>query len=243
MIRMPRITDVASRASLICLVSVLSISCGPQYDPPEQDTSTIALPIPDGHCALSRSNAVEEDLFIAYHNIYRGRGWRRSMFAECEELAAFRDEGIRPNHIGSYTIARNRTALPSWYVGQPAALSRAQAIELLAREYQHTDPTLPTAPRITSTEEFIRWRARMEFGLQRLSYLGVLRSDESAVYIGTLEHVVQGDYTLATVIAVTSIGGNLVNLDLSAPHAGEDTIETLMEIQRSNVRSLIAANP
>ena len=233
----------AASGILVGLASMILVSCagglGGPPDTPAQDPLTLALPVPEGDCSLAEANPVDAEFLKWTRYIHKGWGGVRTMFADCGELTALRESGARPVHYGSYIFAYQYVTMPSSFVGHFEDLPRARAVTFIAEELRDTDPT---APSLASTPYVLATGARGELGQQRLKYLGVLETTESAVYIGTLESLVFEGITLATITGLTSVGGWLLSINLSAPYEGEETIELLKDQQRDNIQRLIAAN-
>ena len=100
----------------------------------------------------------------------------------------------------------------------------------------------PTEPSLASNPYFLATRARRELGQERLEYLGVLGTDDTALYFGTLESVANGEHFLATVSGLTTVGGWLIGINISAPYQGGATIDMLLKQQQVNIQRLIDTN-
>lgn len=218
---------------------VLASCVGGRPDNPAQDPATLALPVPGGACSLAEANPADAEFLKWTRHIHVGWGGVRTMFADCRELTALRENGARPLHHGAYILADHRIAMPGSFVGHFEDLPRTRAVALVAEALRDRDPTVPS---LASNPYVMATGARGELGQQRLRYLGVLETTDSAVYIGTLESLVFEGETLATVYGLTPVGGWLVGVSLSAPYAGDETVDRLLDRQRRNIRQLIDVN-
>lgn len=219
------------------LLAALSACVGATDKAPHGTVSgieDIALPIPGGDCALSDRHPADRDMLLLAELIHAGRNRVLSVFADCQDVADFRAGGAEPARRTSYLMplsARDR------HINLP----RGQVIADLTAQADRADPHAAAGRDIQRRFD----QAGFGRNLGEVVSLGVLHSDDTALYMGTVQNV--GDshgITLraVTVNALTLINGRLLGVSLGAPYQGPESVERILADAQGHVGRLIAAN-
>lgn len=194
----------------------------------------LELPAPGGYCDLSTAHAADQEMVDATEQLNAGHNRVLSIFAECGQLAAMRADYSQLSNYGSYLA-------PLSAGDAPLSMSRAELLDALGTVIGGNDP-------FGRVGDILRDRiteADMAFELQDVIGLGLLDQDDRAVYTGALTRTVAEDGAVdvtAVVAGMTLVAGRIVSLNLAAPYEGKQTVSSLLDQQRDNLRRLIEAN-
>lgn len=194
----------------------------------------VVLSIPKGYCALDKKNRVDQEPISTLEQVNAGRNVILLMFADCKQLEMFRTTGESLSNSGVYMAPRSAR--------RPVKMSRAQFVAeftaQLKQQKQLTDKGHDEGKRRVKEQN-----AGAE--IERNVNLGVLHSDDTAVYTGVLQTwQVEGGgkEQVVTVGGLTVVRERVISVNLSAEYRGKDTVTGLLTAQRGIVRALIAAN-
>jgi hypothetical protein len=186
----------------------------------------VAFNPPAGYCELDRKNAQDAAYIDAMAGAMGSEVRILSTFAACDQLQVWR-KGLLTffRDYGFLTI--DRAAERRQLTEERPAIMRA-----LARELRKADADAAMdAPQ--PAEAF------------RTDRLGVLHSDDNAVYYGLVTEVATPEGRVREALelgAMTLIKGKLVSYLLYGEFAGRRSIDALLGRQRTNMDRLIAAN-
>lgn len=192
----------------------------------------VVLSIPKGHCALDKHNRADNEVISALEQVNAGRNAILLMFADCKELETYRATGESVSNSGVYMAPGSAR--------QPVRMSRAQFVAKVAEVFRQQQPLVAKG----HEEAKRRVKAHGAEIDQNVS-LGLLRSDETALYTGVMQTwQVEGGgkVQVATVTGLTVVRERVISINLSADYKGRDTVTALLATQRGLIRALIAAN-
>ena len=199
--------------------------------PPE-----IALVPPAGHCMLDPARPTDRRLLAMYEQSNEGLNHVLGGTVDCEQLARWRVEpGYYLDNLGLFlaTLGRPRG---------PAGESRAVFIRIIAEELGTIGDMAALADEVERRVE----SSNDGIDLQNTTGLGVLDTDDIAVYFGIVQHLIADDgvtpRTIAGVLGSTLIDGEAITFGLYAPYEDLETIAALLAEQRENMRRLVDAN-
>ena len=193
----------------------------------------IVLSIPQGYCALDRNNPVDEETITTLEQVNAGRNTVLLMFADCKQLERLRTTGQSLSNSGVYLAPASARS--------PVKMSRSQFVREIAQVFKQRDLVEKWS------EEGTRRVNAQDAGVEveRNVNLGLLHSDDTAVYTGVVQtlHVEgEGKAQIATVGGLTLVRRRVVSVNLSAPYSGKATVKSLLSTQRDLVKALLAAN-
>jgi len=194
----------------------------------------VVLPVPKGYCALNKENPADKEVISSIEQVNAGRNTVLMTFADCKQLQAFRTEGQDLSNYGGYLAPAS--------VRQPVKTPRAQFVADFAKVFKQQKGLVDQA-----VEEAKRRVKAQNAGteIEQNVNLGLLHSDETAVYTGVSQtwQVEGGGKTqIVTVAGLTLVRERVISVNLSAPGNGKDAVNALLAVQRGIVRALIAAN-
>lgn len=201
--------------------------------------ASMALVMPDGHCLLERSNAMDRNVIVTIERVVAGSNRVLAAFADCDQRAEMR-AGRRAvlDDFGQYmTPVRGGTIKlqPAAFARQMTELFKQQGAQLL--EGAEAD----TRERIGGLKLGIR------MGENKM--LGVLRTDERASYIGIVQNLGLPDGTTKLQVGVAAFGiqkQRVISLNLYARFAegpgGANTTLRVLEASTRTYASTSAAN-
>jgi hypothetical protein len=189
------------------------------------DGTTLALTLPAGHCPLERANPSDRRIIEAVERLSRKANRVLVSFADCTERGAFR-AGTQPflDNFGQYMMPRKgaRTKLaPAAFARQMTDYLKSQGAEVLRGAEADTRERIGTL------------KLGIRMGETRV--LGVLRTDERAVYLGLVQNLTTEDGSGKLQVGMTASGvvnGRVVILNLfsrftEGPIGAETTIKLL----------------
>ncbi len=210
---------------LVCLVSILSLA-DVRASQIDVGGARVDFVPPKGYCELDRKN-VQDAAYMDAMAGAMGSGVRiLATFAACDQLAVWR-KGLLTffRDYGFLTVARSDERR---HLGE----ARPAIMRALARELRKADAAAvedaPQAPELGRTD-----------------HLGVLHSDDNAVYYGLVTEVATPEGRVREALelgAMTLIKGKLVSYLLYGEFAGRPSVEAMLGRQRTNMDRLIAAN-
>jgi hypothetical protein len=211
--------------AFVCLVFFLSLADA-RASQIDVGGAKVAFAPPKGYCELDRKNAQDAAYMDAMAGAMGSEVRILATFAACDQLAVWR-KGLLTffRDYGFLTVARSdeRRQLSE---GRPAIM------RALARQLRKADAeAAPDEPQ------------PREFG--RTDHLGVLHSDDDAVYYGLVTEVATPEGRVREAVelgAMTLIKGRLVSYLLYGEFAGRPSVDALLGQQRTNMDRLIAAN-
>jgi hypothetical protein len=213
------------RFALACLVFFLS-AAGAQARQIDVGGATVAFVPPKGYCELDRSNAQDAEYIDSMAGAMGSDVRILSTFAACDQLAVWR-KGLLTffRDFGFLTVARSDER-------RSVTDGRASVVRALAHELRKADAeAAEDEPRPGE--------------LGRTDRLGVLHSDDHAVYYGQVTEVSTPEGRMRETVelgAMTLIKGKLVSYLLYGEFAGRRSVDAMLGQQRTNMDRLIAAN-
>jgi hypothetical protein len=201
--------------------------------------TSLTLTLPAGHCPLERANPSDRKIIVAVERLSQKANRVLVSFADCTERGAFR-AGTQTylDNFGQYMMPRKdaRTKLaPAAFAQQLSDYFKSQGAEMLR------GADADTRERIGTLKLGIR------VGESRI--LGVLRTDERAVYLGLVQSLSADDGASKLQVGVTASGvvkGRVVILNLfsrfSEGPIGAETAIKLLEKSTQTYAATADAN-
>lgn len=215
------------------LTGCLAAGSKPQFgNQPTQ--SALVLPIPDRYCELSAVHPMDREMLEITAQINASHNYVLSIFADCEQLVAWRAEGSDFEQYGMYLS-------PLTSHGRRYSMTRSDFVGQVAKEFGQFD-------QMDTVGEEMKKRvkeAEVSINLHEMVHLGLLHADDWAAYTGVLQRVSDDsgyEANVAVVTGMTLLQGQVVTLNLSAPYEGQKTVQALLRQQQRNVRELVDAN-
>jgi hypothetical protein len=200
---------------------------------------SIKLSSPPGYCELNASNAADARMIRAAEGLLDKAGNRLlSLSADCGQLADWRagKRQLLDNMAQHQTrIGWENVQLPI----TPEALIKEHCDDMRARGDQTVTAMTPDAQQ--RVEEVLK-----TVKINEIKFLGVLGEEPVICYAGLLQRFVTEDgtdKTQATVFATTVVRQKLLYHYLFAPYVNGETVSTMLEQQKVNVRRLRIENP
>ncbi len=200
----------------------------------------VALTAPAGHCIKDRNIPQDRELLENVERAVAGQNRLLIGFAECGQLAELRD-GKRTSldNFGQYMtpLSHERQVLtmtPSAYVAMMTKMFREQGMALWSSQEGNVKQ------RLESSVEGLK--------LGQTKMLGVLRSDERAVYIGVVLGVRLPDGSDKRLLGVVSTGlirGKMISVNVyrDMDELGAAVVDATTDQNAATRIGLNAANP
>ena len=197
----------------------------------------IELVAPPGQCILDKKNAYDARLLSLVAGALGGRNTLLAMYADCKEYKQWHSGKIKTlNNISQYQA-------PNAYVtrnlkGPPAKIISRLCTSMRAVGKAQVDKI---------TKNVNRNIAKLATGMKinEMRSLGVLDEDATACYSGLLQSIRTELGTMkiiANVYAITVLDGQLLFYYLLSPYKGPQTVQDLLERQKTNVTAFLAVN-
>jgi len=211
--------------ALVCLVFFLSLADA-RAGQVDVGGAKVAFTPPAGYCELDRKNTQDAAYMDAMAGAMGSDVRILATFAACDQLQVWR-KGLLTffRDYGFLTVARSDER-------RQLTEARPAIMRALARELRAAD-----AAGVAD--------AAQPGELGRIDRLGVLHSDDNAVYYGLVTEVVTPEGRLREAVelsAMTLIKGKLVSYLLYGEFAGRRSVDAMLGRQRTNMDRLIAAN-
>jgi hypothetical protein len=193
----------------------------------------VVLSIPKGYCPLDKTTPADKAAISTLEQVNAGRNAILLMFADCKQLEAFRTMGQSLSNSGAYMAPASAR--------RPIKTSRAQFVAEIAQVIKQRQ--LPAKGHEEAKQRVKELNAGVE--IARNVDLGLLHSDDTAVYTGVLQTwQAEGGGTIqvVTIASLTLVRERVISVNLSVPVDGKDPVPALLAAQRGIVKALIAAN-
>ena len=194
----------------------------------------VVLPIPNGYCALSESNAADKQMISLIERVNAGRNKVLMLFADCAQLQAYRTAGADISKYGSY--------LAPMSAKRPVNMPRAAFAKVIGEQFQKQKALIEKAQQEAKRRV---QNAAPGVALQDNQNLGLIHQDDTGAFTGLIQKWQaegSGPTRLATVSGLTLVRGRIVSMNLAAPHTGKTTVAGLLTAQRDNIKKLISVN-
>jgi hypothetical protein len=213
--------------AFVCLVFFLSVADA-RASQIDVGGAKLAFAPPKGHCELDRKVPSDAAYLDAMAGAMGTETRILAAFAACDQLAVWR-KGLLTffRDYGFLTVARSDER-------RQLGEARPAIMRALARELRKADAEGDAGPDGPQARE-----------LGRIDHLGVLHSDDDAVYYGMVTEVATPEGRVRESVelgAMTLIKGKLVSYLLYGEFAGRPSVDKLLGRQRTNMDRLIAAN-
>lgn len=194
-----------------------------------------ALPIPEGFCLLSEAEPMDREVLDNTRKFNEGLNEVLAVFADCGELRALRSRSRTLTNFGSYLLGLSGGP-------KPLTIARAKFTASVADYLRANDPYA------TAAQDIKDRAARIGVLLEQetMVSLGLIHSDETAVYTGVImpdlaEGAGPGDRGIV-VTGITLLKGYPVSLNLNTDYRDASAIPPLLATQRKNLQNLVKAN-
>lgn len=186
----------------------------------------VAFSPPKGHCELDRKDAQDAEFIDAMASAMGPDVRILATFADCNQLPVWR-KGLLTylRDYGFLTVARSDER-------RIVNDGRAAIVRALATAMRKADAEAQAEP-------------PQPGALEHIDHLGVLHSDDKAVYYGQVAEVVTPEGRMRESVelgAMTLIKGKLVSYLLYGEFKGRPSVDAMLGRQRTNMDRLIAAN-
>ena len=210
--------------AFVCLVFFLSLADA-RASQIDVGGAKVAFVPPQGYCELDRKNAADAEYLDAMAGAMGSEVRILAAFADCDQLIVWR-KGLLTflRDYGFLTVARS---------DERRQLSEGRPVIMRALAHQLRKADAEATPDKSQRE------------LGRTDHLGVLHSDDDAVYYGLVTEVATPEGRVRKSVelgAMTLIKGKLVSYLLYGEFAGRKSVDALLGRQRTNMDRLIAAN-
>ncbi len=192
---------------------------------------TIEVETPSAYCRLDRNRTAENELFRVIEEVNAGLNRVLSVFVDCDELAQWR-------HGAMVTIERHGQVLTPAeevaYAGLPRRIFLDELQKVMGSAFasgleQGRDRMAAVLPKLK---------------LGEVRSLGLLATDDLALYAGMAEHLASndGNRVIAGIVAMTLVNQVPVSVNLYRTYEGPESIDALLVEQRQFLRTLTAGN-
>lgn len=193
----------------------------------------VQLVLPAGMCRIDLSNPSDAVYIEAIESGLAGTNKLLGAFAECDQLADWRDSKKMFLEYGYYQTP----------VGMLDSVATPEMVAEVCRELRTQGEKMLDDLKDDLTQR--TERALKGLQVDELRSLGVVGEDEKACYSAALrnQHAESAQQKLQDLVfAITVLKGKLLFLYLYTPHAGDGTIPALLDRIRATVTALAAAN-
>jgi hypothetical protein len=192
---------------------------------------TLSIDLPPSYCVLDRSDPAEDEMFRIMERIQAGMNRVLVVFYDCAELARMRrGESNTFDRYGQILTPIREQAYPGitrevYFAELTKVFDRAFAIGARLGQ-ENIGEVIP------------------EIQIGEARSLGVLETDEAALYAGMLEKIAfEGEeFTVAAVISMTLVKDVPVSVNLYRPYEGDASIDLLLMEQQRFLRRLVQEN-
>jgi len=192
---------------------------------------TLSIDLPPSYCALDRGDPAEDEMFRIMERIQAGMNRVLVVFYDCAELARMRrGESNTFDRYGQILTPIKEQAYPG--------ITREVYFAELAKVF---DRAFAIGARL-GQESIGEVIPEIQIGEARS--LGVLETDEAALYAGMLEKIAfEGEeFTVAAVISMTLVKDVPVSINLYRPYEGDASLDLLLMEQQRFLRRLVQEN-
>jgi hypothetical protein len=195
----------------------------------------IVLTAPTRSCVFDRAEASDRKIIAELEQRNAGKNDVLIVFGDCRSMArARRGDGVP--FVDGQILSPYDKGAPRVHDTR----SRAEVVQEVAAVM----PKLAWQDIARDAAE--NWKSRGQtMPTDGLKPLGVLDSDQDAIYFGIIMASQSPDgriTTVACVVGVTLVNKVMLSINLYRVYAGQGTIDALLKEQRQNIRALIKAN-
>ncbi len=215
------------------LLALPLLSAPAAAEPVELFGRTVQLFLPDGYCLLDSAQPNEKLLIANMAANNQDSSYLIAYFAPCNDLTAFRAGAL--DGMDEYGLLFVPT--PG---GQFQASSEGRAVML-----QQTAASMPAFDQATLDQMQRDAKTAEGVQLDGVKFLGLLRQDEAAIYLGLLLELSSGEFkgTAAGVVGLTVLGDVAITANLYRPYRSNADIVALTSELVPYMAALVAANP
>ena len=217
--------------STALLVLVMAFAAPTRAMPINVTGVELELPALPGMCFMDRTHPFDQNAWARVSTAGSGNGPEFvALFADCRELQEARRGRDTLHHFGQYT--RLKSAGPQGTFN----MSRAEFVKKASVSVAGTT-----------------WQQKLDQATKKLGdrgyegsalSLGTLHADSDAVFLGSINRYAEaGDTIITLVTGATLVRQVGLTINLYAPGASKETVESLLQQQRANIQALLRANP
>ena len=196
------------------------------------DAVTAHLELPQGYCRLSRSNAMERQLYEMQDRVQNGINIVAVIAAPCDRIKSLR-RGNMPPQYGIWLL-QAPGGIPSHV---PTSVTREKVFDGLAKSIPQLD--------VNKISADIQSRGAKEGIAYTVTASGLIDKDQNGVYLGMTGRLqrAKGMADIASVAGLTMIWGRRFSLNLYDDFTGNETFDRLLAAAKTALAKTAAANP